>query len=691
MGLFDWLSPRPARQPLRAKRSVTWNGERGWAPIASVWPSAEGAFSTRNDKALAEVFSKLDIVYMCVNELASAIAGAPLQVCMDGDEGPEPVEDHDALRLFYENPDYSASEIFRLITERLSLTGAAFSLLGLYKDVLGAGEFTPLPTHRVKRIMRGAAVLGYEFARDGGEPLKLKPEEVCAIVYPDPAGFGGYVSPLQAAARAVNTDQQRADTTFQVLRNKALPGGFIETEGGTTKPQRDELTENVNAATGAETSRRGSIIALPKGCKFVNGVDVKDVDFSVLNALAETRICGVFQVPPIVIGAKVGLDMGANYASYEQARKSFYKETIVPLWNYIADGLTRAGLLGNPALHFTFDTAGIAELQEDQTAKVTRGTLLYEKGLATLNEARAEAGLPAVETPDGDEFKAPPPAPVLPGQGEEEGPPFGKSGCTHNGHACTQIGHKAGAIGRYDEAGPLESAMRHIFGDQRDWVSGQLGKGNLGPFDLTQWDRPIMDACRPSLRRIYEARVRAVTRNVAARLASKKGRPDLQAKAVSISGAFDIVNEAALKLLERQLLEFAKTVNDTTGKNLDAAIEDVIHTAQVENAIPALKDAVAKVFVNATDERARMIAVTESSRATHDGGILAAARSGVVKGFMPEVSSDACETCLGKIGQYVPLAEAEADIGQYEDRGLPPWHPNDRCTYTEVLDIDEEP
>lgn len=698
MGLFDLFRRQPSEREVRLAeararimeaKSVTWNGSRGWTPGPSIWTAGDGAFSMRDEKALAEVYAKLDIVQACINAKAQAFINAPIMVSSGMGDEVQDYPEHPALDLFYKNPAYSYSEIWRLIIARLDLTGAAFNLLGLYKDIMGAGMFTPLPTHRVKRIMRGPVVLGYEFARDGQEPLPFKPEEVCGIVYPDPANFGGYVSPLQSAARAVNTDQQRQDTTFEVLKNKVIPGGFIEFEKDkvASKAQMEQLKGSIEAAAGQEVGNRGRLLALPAGTKFAPGVDVKDIDFTVLNALSETRICAALGVPPIIVGLKSGLDR-STFSNFAEAKTGFYTGGIQPLWVSVAEGLSRSAILGDPSLYFRFDFSQVKELQEDRTARVTRAVSLWNAGLATKDEARAEAGFQPVADGTGEEFKAPPPPP--PGFGGEGGDEEDED--TEGKCSCGELHGKASAataaVGYFKNSRPLAEALRRVFAAQEAEVSAAVLQGKLSGFNLHDWDKRVMDACRAPLRQLWEAEVRGKLYKVNARwLATPQGK-SIRGKAVNVLGAFDIVRREALELLEKQLRDLAESVNGTTGERLDKAISEVVKAAEQENTVPALKKAVSGVFESATDSRARMIAVTESSRATHDGATLAAVKSGVVKSFQFLASGDACPDCLALDGSKVSLADAEAEIGSYE-RKLPPLHPNCLVGETPVFSPDK--
>ncbi len=678
---------RQTRHELQGKNVTLQRDSPGWYPVATI-QTADSSRDRMTDKALAECYSKAELVFACVNELANSLAATWLEVGKDNAEGEfEPDTKADALALFYKNPDYSYGELVRLIVSRLSLTGASFNLLGLYKDVFGAGEFTPVPTHRVKVIAQGPSIKGYELDVDGTKPLPLKPEQMARIWYPDPARYCGYVSPLNAAARALDTDEKRRILTDSIMRNKQVPGGFIAGPEGATKVQMEQFVASYKQQTGGQNA--GQVIALPGGGKYFPGVDVKDIDFSALNALTETRICAVFQVPPVIIGALVGIELGGKYSNYEEARRSFYRETIQPLATYIAEGLSRSSILADEDQYFRFDFSDVTEMQEDEAPAIVAAVSLYKEGLATMNEARAKAGMEPSADPEADSFKAPPPPPVgfggKPGaeEGDEKKPaPFGKS-------ACTCHGKSIGEIGSYSQSPALEAAMREIFHLQAEYVKG-LNPWHLAMgVDLTIFNKAVIAKCREPLRKVYELHGKRSLNRIADRLQAKKSKARFFGKAtveeLGIEGAFDLVNPEMLRNLEQQLIQFANQTNLTTARDLKGKIREMVEIARKTNSIADMAKTVESMFTDAEEWRARMIAVTESSRAQHDAEVIAADKSGVVKGFEPLIAVDACDVCQEHNGVFISLAEAKSQMGKY-DRDLPPWHPNDQCSILEVLE-----
>ena len=175
-------------------------------------------------------------------------------------------------------------------------------------------------------------------------------------------------------------------------------------KGNLTQRQRDDLR-----AALADTSvrgKRGSPLVLEGDADAEMIGAAGDMDWPGLTALSESRICAAFGVPPILVGARVGLDR-STFANYEEARRSFYAETLRPLWRMMESALT-AGLLraeGHAEEELFYDLDGVQELQEDRDKRAARGREGWKSGLLTRNEARVAGGYEPV--PEGDVYLLP--------------------------------------------------------------------------------------------------------------------------------------------------------------------------------------------------------------------------------------------------------------------------------------------
>jgi len=114
-------------------------------------------------------------------------------------------------------------------------------------------------------------------------------------------------------------------------------------------------------------------------------------------------------VPPILIGAKVGLDR-STFSNYKEARAAFWEETLMPLQRRFIEPI-RTRLVpefsgvGRQTIRVDWDNSEVLALREAESAKWERATNALARGGITLNDFRDVIGLDP--TANGDVFLIP--------------------------------------------------------------------------------------------------------------------------------------------------------------------------------------------------------------------------------------------------------------------------------------------
>jgi HK97 family phage portal protein len=692
MSIRDMIRKRRYAQTkgFLGKASITTTGSRGWNPVMNI--QLVNHQRSYDDRALAEYYSKSSLIWACVRELATSIASFELEVGTEDSEGVfEPQPDNEILGLFTDNPWYSYGQLIELWIARLYLTGAQVSLKVPFENRPGFGALLPYPTSVVNLEADGINLLGY---RIGDTQHITPPEEVLEHRFINPGNYHTWTSPLATAIQEVAVDEERNAITREILRNKNVPAFFIKPPQGANSSQRKQLQDSLDAASGGSNANRGKGVVLPPDVEVDMGPDVKDIDWKSMNGLTESRICMAFGVPPIIMGAKVGIET-STYANYETARESYYKETLVPLATFLTSGFNRQ--LVEDGIKFRFNLDNVPELQEDINQVAVRAAQLFEKKVATKNEAREMVGLPPVD--GGDEFPEPPPMLADNNGDEDDGEnPFEETADESDEgkvHGKKEPKKAPAAIGSFPEAVPLEQALKKEFKKQKKRVMDSL-EDNFGDFDPATIGLELGDAVAGTLFSV--ASVQA-NKNLAAVLTAAGATEDV------VTNAFDVVNPMLEARIKAQTIKLSAETEAVTTKKLSTVTETIrkeLIANQVRGpaSIRALEEGIAKVFDEADRYRARRIAVTESSRALADADIISGEASGVVTGFRPLVSSDACDICQVYDGDtptgqalwgWTSLEDAKAQVDTYDNRSLPPFHPNCRCSLEPILDIDEQP
>jgi hypothetical protein len=122
------------------------------------------------------------------------------------------------------------------------------------------------------------------------------------------------------------------------------------------------------------------------------GMTFEEMGFEFLDARNEARICAVLDVPPILVGAKMGLDR-ATYANYREARLAWWQDVLLPLYADFEDALINqlARRFGDP--YISWDFSRVPAFREERNVLWTRATAALQAGAITVNEFCAEVGL----------------------------------------------------------------------------------------------------------------------------------------------------------------------------------------------------------------------------------------------------------------------------------------------------------
>lgn len=239
----------------------------------------------------------------------------------------------------------------------------------------------------------------------GAEVKRLKRADVVHIKLANPANDFYGLSPLEVLAREVNLDAQLTEFDLAFFRNAGVPMGLLKTK---SRMSPDEIASAKSAFRRSFSGLRRWFEVMVLNADEAEyqplGGMPKDMEMGTTRELAESRICAVFGIPPIIVGANVGLQH-STYSNYEQAQASFWSETMKPFASMVSSAITRELL---PEFATTQDRGGRVEysfadvqaLQEDHSARLASVVAMIGTGAFTVNEALTLHRLPALDAGD---------------------------------------------------------------------------------------------------------------------------------------------------------------------------------------------------------------------------------------------------------------------------------------------------
>ena len=413
MGYLDQLANLQEIVNRQRTQFITQLGITPDKPYASFYPDWETTtpqYVTPNPYSLAQMgYRTNELVYTCIQTRAQALAEAKLKVYRLEDEELAQV-DHPMMELMKApTPGLSEQEFWQVVETYLLIAG--FS--AWEKERNNKGEVIRLWPMRPDwcSFIRGQQkpIAAIRYQPWGMQFADIPIEDIVLFQYFDPLYplLKGY-SPTMTALDLIDTDNTATKVIRTFLNNGNFLGGVLTTEQALADAEAERIKTRWRQEHGTSESA-GDIAVLGKGVSFEPySMTFKEATFPELDSRSEARICMVFRVPPMLIGAKIGVDR-STYSNYKEARQGFYESTISAEWQFLAGQLQEQLLpdYRSQGLICEFDTSKVKALQEDRNAQVERAIKLYQSGVAKLNEARKEAMLSALDA-EGDVFKTEP-------------------------------------------------------------------------------------------------------------------------------------------------------------------------------------------------------------------------------------------------------------------------------------------
>ncbi len=311
----------PEKKASATGRVIAWagSGRVAWSPRDLVSLSKSG-------------FQGNPVGFRAVRLIAEAAAALPV-IAQDAERR---YELHPVLGLMARpNAGQGRAELLEAVYGHLLLSGNA------YVEAVPGGGSLPGELH-VLRSDRMALVPGpdgwpvaYDYSVGGKThrfPVAEGLSPICHIksFHPQDDHYG--LSPLQAAAVAIDVHNSASAWSKALLDNAARPSGAIVYKGADgasnlTPDQYERLVSEMETHhQGARNAGRPMLLEGGLDWKPM-GFSPSDMEFHETKLSAAREIAIAFGVPPMLMG----IPGDATYANYQEANRAFYRLTVLPL------------------------------------------------------------------------------------------------------------------------------------------------------------------------------------------------------------------------------------------------------------------------------------------------------------------------------------------------------------------------
>lgn len=324
----------------------------------------------RYANAADQGYRQNELVFACIQEYITSASEAILVVGnKDADGVLVSTNQQRALSLASEpNPSMDTVAFLEAMHMQLLIGGNVY----LFTPRSAIGTISGMYWLRPDRIriipdqMNGTAK-AYKYTL-GSKDYIIPSEYIAHHKTTDPMNDWYGLGNLQVLAKMVNLDTNATDFGRSVFENKGVPAGFLKVARRlNTQDEADQIRRNWHARFAGKANWQ-RIGVLDEDASYQElAPKMGEMGMPDLRSITETRICAAFGVPPIIVGAKAGLD-SATYSNYAQAKESFWEETLLPAYKRAAAFFTRA-LRDTPdfrGMEFGFDFSEVRALADDQ-------------------------------------------------------------------------------------------------------------------------------------------------------------------------------------------------------------------------------------------------------------------------------------------------------------------------------------
>jgi HK97 family phage portal protein len=368
------------------------------ARLIAIESGGRARWTPRDYAALSrEGYTRNAIVHRAVRMIAESVGSLSFVLY----EGAAELSAHPLLDLIARpNPRQDGASFLESVASHLLLAGNAYiEAVGLAGEGSAHGnmQVRELYALRPDRMKVVPGVDGWPQAFDytvSGSTVRfdqahaLPPILHLSLFNPLDDYYG--LSPLEAAACAVDTHNSAAKWNKALLDNAARPSGALVYGGAEGSVLSDDQfvrlkKELADQYEGPNNAGRPMVLEGGLDWKAMS-LSPKDMDFLEAKHSAAREIALAFGVPPMLLAIP-----GDNtYSNYQEANRVFWRATVLPLGARIGASLTQwlAPAFG-AGLSLAIDTDRIEALSPDRAAlweRVTKAPFL------TVNEKRAAVG-----------------------------------------------------------------------------------------------------------------------------------------------------------------------------------------------------------------------------------------------------------------------------------------------------------
>lgn len=385
--------------------------------------SVKAAWSVWNiQKAVREGYQANGWVYRAVTLIMQNAASVPWVVY---GEDNEIMYNHPLSSvLSHPNPHWTRQRMVETLVSWLQLSGNAY----LKKVIVGGKtvELWPVSPDRIAPIPSRDPtkfIEGYYTRNEGGEEVRnpdYTAENTIHIKLTDPSNPYYGVSPLGAASRSVDLDNEQQDWNTATMQNRGVVDGVFTFKRQLDANQSSSLIQRIKDRFSGKANARTPMVIGDDATYTRLGLNPVELDFLESRKFNREEIFSIFGIPPQLAGSQEA----STYNNFAASMRIFWETTVIPLLDNVSDALNhslRNELGADGQITIGYDLSNVDAVRDSQTEKVTIAKTYHAMGVpfSVINE-HLQLGVSEFEGWDTASKQPTPPPPPDPGQEEDD-------------------------------------------------------------------------------------------------------------------------------------------------------------------------------------------------------------------------------------------------------------------------------
>lgn len=364
----------------------------------------------------AEAYKSHELVYACVNKIADVMNDAEIVVERQNAKGEYERIPHPLISLLNRPNSNDICEDFR---RKMVISDQSAGITYIVINRSSAGlpaELAVLNPYRINlhKASDGSGVDYYNYRKTDGRTVRIDLKDMLVRRRADLLDQYGGLAPMAVAVKSINSDLGLTTYIDAFFESDGTPSGVLKILNRTvSQTDKEKLQSDWKDKYGRGGSNQKGLAVLDQNAEYQKiGSNLNELDAESISSRFESRICSVFGVPPILIGAYVGLRWVNQRASAKEALKDFWINKISPELKPLRKWLTWVLLpefeniadIKSGKIRVAWDISQASFLQEEVNDIHDRARKNFLADGWTRNEFRTATGVAPV--PDGDIFRS---------------------------------------------------------------------------------------------------------------------------------------------------------------------------------------------------------------------------------------------------------------------------------------------